>query len=72
MKFGNNEIRIWKCKFCGREFDTVQGLSIHLGIKQKEIEKTLDKDKSLLLKLSRYYEIKEEKERLKKFYPKWK
>ncbi len=41
----------WKCKFCGKAYDTVQGLRIHLGKKQKKIEKNMSKEVLSLLRV---------------------
>ena len=68
MKIGN--VKIWKCKFCGKIFNTVQGLSIHLGRTQRKIVN--DKSISGSERAEKVNEIQNEKERLKKFYPRWK
>lgn len=60
----------WKCKFCGKSFDTVQGLLIHLGKKQRKIERDGSGEKNLEEKWKKFDEIQKEKERLRKFYPK--
>lgn len=64
MKLAGKEIGPWKCKFCGKIFSTVRGLSIHLGIKQREI-----KEQRPLPYMRKYNEIqKEKKKRLRKYY----
>lgn len=68
MKIRN--VKNWECKFCGKAFDTVQGLSIHLGKTQRKIGN--DKSKSGLDRTEKVNEIQNEKEKLRKFHPKWK
>jgi uncharacterized protein YpmB len=58
--------RKWKCRFCGKNFDTVKGLSIHLGKKQRKI--IADKSMRGIDRAKKALKIQEEKKRLKKFY----